>query len=284
VTSSDGVGIATYDLGGDGPPLLFCHATGFHGPVWLPLAAHLVGDFHCVAFDFRGHGHSDKAPGDDYAWSGFARDVLAVIAGLALDRPVAAGHSAGGAALLLAEQQSAGTFQSIYCYEPVVFAEGAVLPGRANAMAEGTRRRREEFGSREEAYLNYTTKPPLSAFDPAAVRAYVDYGFEDLADGRVRLLCRREDEARVYEMAQRHDAFRQLADVACPVTVACGGEEPHFGPQAIGAMAARLPRGATEVIADLGHFGPMERPAEVAASIRRALDGPAHSRHRSSLA
>ena len=155
----------------------------------------------------------------------------------------------------------------------MVFAEGAAPDhGRANTMAEGTKRRREEFGSRAEAYRNFTTKPPFSTFDHAAVHAYVDYGFEDVPDGRVRLLCRREDEARVYEMAAHNDAFHGLARVACAVTIACGGELAHFVPQAIGAIAAQLPRASTEILDDLGHFGPMERPGEVAASVRRAFD------------
>ena len=38
VPSTDGVTLAVHDLGGDGPPLLLCHATGFHGRVWTALA------------------------------------------------------------------------------------------------------------------------------------------------------------------------------------------------------------------------------------------------------
>ena len=37
VDSTDGVVLALHDLGVDGPPLLLCHATGFHGRVWAPL-------------------------------------------------------------------------------------------------------------------------------------------------------------------------------------------------------------------------------------------------------
>lgn len=37
VTAGDGVRLAAYRFGGDGPPLLLAHATGFHAHVWLPL-------------------------------------------------------------------------------------------------------------------------------------------------------------------------------------------------------------------------------------------------------
>ena len=43
-------------------------------------------------------------PTADFAWSGFATDVLAVVDQLGLDRPSGFGHSCGGAAVLLAEE------------------------------------------------------------------------------------------------------------------------------------------------------------------------------------
>ena len=46
VTSRDGVDVAVYDLGGDGPPLLLAHATGFHGLVWDGFADRLTERFH----------------------------------------------------------------------------------------------------------------------------------------------------------------------------------------------------------------------------------------------
>jgi pimeloyl-ACP methyl ester carboxylesterase len=272
LSTDDGVELATYDLGGDGPPLLLCHATGFHALVWLPVAAHFAQRFHCLAFDCRGHGASGKAPDGDYDWRAMARDAMAVVDGLDLGRPLAAGHSAGGALLLLAEQDRPGLFRSLYCYEPVV---PPVDPGppdeHAPLLAGNTRRRREVFPSRAAALANYAGKLPFSRFDPAALQAYVDYGFDDLADGQVRLRCRREDEARVYEKALFHGAFRRLPEVGCPVTLVCGAALAHFGPEAIGAMATRLPTATTEILADVGHFGPMERPAKIADSITRAF-------------
>ena len=38
VPSSGGVAVALHDLGGTGAPLLVCHATGFHGRMYAPLA------------------------------------------------------------------------------------------------------------------------------------------------------------------------------------------------------------------------------------------------------
>ena len=58
------------------------------------------------------------------------------------------------------------------------------------------------FGSRDEAYENFAGKPPLNVLAPDALRAYVDHGFADQPDGTVRLKCRGENEARIYEGSQ----------------------------------------------------------------------------------
>lgn len=273
--STDGVTLAVHDLptAGDGSDetVLLVHATGFHGYVWAPLAAHLHVR-RALAPDLRGHGDSTPPAGGDFRWEGFADDVLAVVDALDLAGCAAVGHSKGGAALLLAEQRRPGTFRALYLYEPVVMpTEAATTSSGANPLAEGARRRRPVFASRQSAYDNFAGKPPFSALDPEALRAYVDHGFDDQPDGSVRLKCEPEHESRVYSMGPRHRAFDHLHAVGCPVTVARGGFT-DFGPAAFAdAIVGALPRGRLEVFEHLGHFGPLERPAEVAAAVEQAL-------------
>jgi pimeloyl-ACP methyl ester carboxylesterase len=273
IETPDGNTIAVHDLGGDGPPLLLAHATGFHGHVWDPVASHLADRFHCWSFDERGHGDSGPAPGEDYDWNGFATDVLAVIDDLAPGEPLrAAGHSCGGALLLLAEQRRPGTFSALWTYEPVMMPSEVPLPtGTENPLATGARRRRAEFPSKQAAFDNFAGKPPFDRLHPDALWAYVDHGFVEKDDGTARLKCEPEREARTYEMSLAHDAFAKLVDVACPVRVVCGEKTDAFPEAVIRAVADRLPRGTAEVMPGLSHFGPLEDPAAVAASISRAL-------------
>lgn len=283
VRSSDGVELALHDLGGDGPPLLLTHATGFCGPVWRPVAARLAGRFHCWAPDLRGHGESVTPDGLDYHWDGFADDVLAVVdhlhGALGGHGPlVAAGHSKGGAALLLAEQRRPGTFGRLYCYEPVVFPGdplevGPGGAGRPNHLADGALRRRDRFDSARAAYDNFAAKPPLNVLHAEALRAYVEGGFRQEADGSVTLRCRPADESQVYRMGASHGAFGRLGQVDLPVTIATGGVDP-VGPAAFApAIADALPHGELVVFDDLGHFGPLQDPDAVADDILRALAG-----------
>jgi pimeloyl-ACP methyl ester carboxylesterase len=274
-TTHDGVSIALHDLGGEGPPALLVHATGFHGRVFQPLARRLADRLHCLAPDLRGHGASGVPTDLDFDWAGFGADVLAAVDALGLEGPVGIGHSCGGAALLLAEQARPGTFSSLYCFEPVVFpSEDPLPPELYEPLAERARQRREVFTSRQEAYANYASKPPLATFDPEVLAAYVEFGFEDLPDATIRLLCRGENEARIYESSFRNRAFSHLGAIRCPVVLACGAESHPFGPAVLGLLVDRLCEGRADVLGGLGHFGPLEHPTVVAGSVIRALDPP----------
>lgn len=275
VRVNGGVRLAVHRLSGDGPTLLLAHATGFHGRIWSPMAELLADEFSCLAPDLRGHGDSAPAAEEDFDWRGFAADILAVVDGLGLQRPLGAGHSSGATALLLAEQARPGTFAALYCFEPIVVPEDPPPgPDRDSWLATSTRRRRAAFGSRAHALHHYATKAPFSDLDPAALEAYVDHGFEHQSGGPVRLKCSPEHEALVYEMATAHDCFVQLAQVRCPVTLARGGRSEAFTADRADAVAARLPRVRTEEHPNLGHLGPLEDPGAIAASIRRALAAP----------
>jgi pimeloyl-ACP methyl ester carboxylesterase len=268
VTASDGLKIATHDLGGQGESLLAAHAAGFHGLVFAPLARHLARHFRVVSFDGRGHGDSRLPVGLELDWYGLAADVLAVVDGLGLDRPYGFGHSSGGTAVLMAEQARPGTFAAIYCFEPVIVPADPPLGRDEDSwLAAQARRRRRTFESRDQARRHYASKPPLDALAPEVLRAYVDHGFEDVEGDGVRLKCAPDHEATVYEMATAHDAYARLGEVTCPVTVACGAETEGCTPERASGHVDRLPYGRSEVLGHLGHFGPLERPEQVASSI-----------------
>lgn len=267
----DGVEIAWYDLGGSGPDLLLAHATGFCAGVWGPVARRLTDRFHVVSFDERGHGASGAAPDGNYEWDGFATDALAVIESAGLNHPYGAGHSCGGALLLLGEQRAPGTYRGLWCFEPIVFPFEAP-PSFDNPLAVGARRRRATFASRDEARANYASKPPLNVLDGEVLDAYLMCGLVDTADG-VRLACEPESEARTYEMGSRHGGFKRLPEVQCPVTLLCGEHTNAITPEALALQAAQLPKATTEVWMGMDHFAPLADPARVASSIAAALLG-----------
>jgi pimeloyl-ACP methyl ester carboxylesterase len=273
------VALAAYDWGGDGAPLLLAHATGFHGLVWSPVAERLVAaGWRVWSLDFRGHGDSDRSPGLDYHWDRFADDVLAVVdqLGLAGDPGLlAAGHSKGAAALLRAEQERPGTFGRLWCYEPVLFPTDEPLEPRHDfPLAEGARRRRAVWPSRDAAHESYSSRAPFDVVDPGALRVYVEHGLRDRDDGSVELKCAPEDEAAVYAMGVANGVYPRLREIGCPVVVACGEHTDAIGPELAEMIVDRLTTGRLEVMPGLGHFGPLQDPPAVAASILAFADEP----------
>lgn len=268
----------TLTTGAGSTPTVLCHATGFCGAVFEPLARALH-DSWAIAPDLRGHGTNQIPAGGDLDWTNWADDVLSAVERLratdgAPQGPVCGfGHSGGGAALILAERKQPGTFRALYLYEPVVIPPGA-MDGRleGNPLSAAARQRRPDFPSPEAAYQNFASKPPMNAFDPEVLHAYIEGGFTVRSDGSVTLRCRPENEARMYEMARESGAWDALDSVRCPVVVARGAlanDEPsHFAD----AVADRLPHGTLEVFDHLGHFGPLEAPDEVAEAFQRLID------------
>ena len=262
--------LAIHELGEGLRPTLLCHATGFHGLVWEPYADALGDGFERWSVDFRAHGASVVPEGQSLDWAGFRQDVLTAVDGLALPagQILGIGHSMGGAALLMAEQERPGTFAGLFLFEPIAPPAGAMptRPTGSNPMSEAAARRRATFPSAAEALANYAAKPPLNRLRADALDAYVRHGFvPNGEDGSVRLACRPADEAQVFQSAADHTAFTRLGEVACPVVIAVG-DEP-YGPALFApSIADALPHGRLERFEQLGHFGPLEAPDRVAAA------------------
>lgn len=272
VASTLGVEIAVHDLGGQGAPLLVSHATGFHGRCYEPLAHALADRRHCVAFDYRGHGDTDRDDGP-VDWLRYGDDATAMATWLA-DRtggPIDAfGHSMGGACLLMAAHRAPGLFRRLVLFEPIVFPPGGIRPAdqggldpEQSPMVIGARRRRATFPTYQAAIDNYSSKPPLMAFTPEALRAYVLHGFAPDDDG-VHLKCRPDTEAATFATGHLHGTWDLLPEIATD-TLVVAGRVQESQPSAISAgVAERLPHGEYLQLDVLDHFGPMVRPLLVA--------------------
>lgn len=271
VPAPDGIALAVHEHGGTGRPTLLCHATGFHGAVWEPLSAALGEGFERYALDFRAHGASVVPPDSDLAWATIASDVLTAVDALGLEpgEVLGVGHSMGGACLLMAEQVRPGTFAGLWLFEPIVPPPGMLgaPDGSDNPLAAGALRRRSSFPSFADALANFASKPPFGSLRADALHAYVRHGFVAGEGGEVHLACRPADESAVYRGGSGHRAFDALPQVRCPVLVVAsgdGGVPAAFAP----AVVEALPAGRIEHHEHLGHFGPLEAPVHLAASVR----------------
>lgn len=263
VRSSQGVDVAVHDLGGSGPLLVFAHATGLHGLVWIPLAARLAASFHCVSFDFRAHGHSTFPGGADLRWTSLAGDLLAVIDAVSPDTPVrAVGHSMGGAAIALAAHRRPDRFVGAWAFEPILLA--ASEQHHDPPIAQAAQHRRRSFPDRETALQSYGSRPPLGSLHPDALFWYVEHGFIDEPDGTVRLACEPANEAAVFRNAP---CGADAAAVGAGLRYALVAGNDGGPPAQLTRAAAQRAEHLSLIELDLDHFGPLVDPDLVAESI-----------------
>jgi pimeloyl-ACP methyl ester carboxylesterase len=274
----DGASIATFRLGATDatPAVLFAHATGFHGRCWQPVADALGRP--STALDFRGFGDSTPPPDWAVDWHGYGIDALVAARDLVATTGapvVGVGHSMGGAALLMAGLDAPELFAGLVLFEPIVVPTAAEpAPGvPSNFLAEGARRRRSAFASFDAALANFGSKPPMDAFTPAALEAYVRFGLAPGDDGQVHLKCAPEHEARTYEMGGAHATFDRLGEVRVPTRYLSGRVEPGQPSSFTEPLAERTPGAVYERLDHVGHFGPMEDPAGLAAAVARFAAG-----------
>jgi pimeloyl-ACP methyl ester carboxylesterase len=273
----DGLHIAALDWGGNGPPLLLLHPNGFCAGFFDPLARELRDDFRPVGVDVRGHGASER-PADlaDCTFPNATGDALAVLDALGLDEVVALGHSMGGAIAILLDERRPGIVRRALLCEAIAFPPGGMprTSGAPNPMADVARARRAVWPDRATVRASYGSRPPLNVLEPAALDAYVRYGFRDRDDGEVELACAPEVEARCFEAAGEPDgalhAFEHLASFGGEAVVVAGRESNLPG-EVFAAQADAV--GGPYLELDGGHFFPQEDTPRAAALVREHLRG-----------
>ena len=273
-----GVEIGLLDWGGTGPLALLHHANGFCAALWAPVAERLRERFRVVAMDARGHGDSSlPAEGlvpEAFDWEAMSGD-LAAVALLLLeesgDRQIGLGlgHSFGGTLTLAAESAHPGLYREIVLADPVVPPTPEMLArmdwGERPPLAEGARRRRNVWPSREEARSHLGEKALFERWTARALDLYVSEGLRDREDGQVELKCSGEVEALVFESSASIDLFARVPGVAAP-TLFLWARNGNFQRAFYEELCAKMCQAEIRD-SDAGHLLPMEEPAWVADQV-----------------
>lgn len=241
----------------------FSHATSFCGAVWDPVRARLD-DVDTFAWDHPGHGRGPhlEPPVD---WRVFGEYVLE------MTEPggVGVGHSMGAAALVMAQAEDPDRFRALVLIEPIVFP-GPYRREDRDPMARTAERRRPVFRSRQAAAEHFRGRGLFENWVDAAFDAYIECGL--VGDDEVTLACRPEVEADIYRAWKAHDTWERLGAIEVPVLVLAGEHSDTITPDFARRQVDRFPRAGVEIVADTGHFLPMERPALVADRVRRLVE------------
>lgn len=262
------------------PVLVFSHANGLNASTYKSLLQPLAGEFRLIAWDMRGHGHTNL-PTDPRllpGWRIYRDDLLRLLDALKLQPTILAGHSLGASTTLLAAAERQDIGQALVLAEPVMVPTRMALKatcarwiGRSDRvipLAAMALKRRNRFASREEAVKNFTGRGAFKTWPVEAVADYVETGLTPDGEG-FRLSCAPQWEAAsfaVYPFAMDRLGGR----IRRPITVLLGTVNSSADPDVFASFVRR--HGKTRVVRIEGatHFLPMEHGEELRAEIRCA--------------
>jgi lipase len=259
-------------------PLVFAHATGFHGRVFDAMIAQFP-DHPAHAIDLRGHGRSGGGPIDD--WRLVASDVASFLAQARITGAIGIGHSMGAHTLLQVAADHADAFARLVLFDPVILAPEFYTAPDALYTAETPHpaiRRKRDFASPEAMIERFATRDPYNLFDPRVFEDYCRYGLVPAASGEgLELACAPEVEASVYASSRSNGAILEAARrVDIPVLVVRAQmtslndfKSSPTWPE----LAERLPQGRDLYRPDMTHFHPFQDPADAARIIRDWIAG-----------
>lgn len=139
VCETNGISIHYLRTGGAKPAVVLLHGLMGGGACWTPLARALEGEFDVVMPDLRGHGGS-SAPHYGYRYDDHASDVVGLIRGLELARPVLLGHSMGGMTAAVAASRGAGILRGLILVDPTFLSPERQREVRDSDVADQHRR------------------------------------------------------------------------------------------------------------------------------------------------
>jgi len=278
IIDANGEQLAAWDWPGEGPPLLFAHATGFHGRCWDRIIEQLP-ERRCIAIDTRGHGRSSK-PEPPYHWRAFGPDLAAVAEHFAIRGAFGIGHSMGGHTTVQCAALRPETYRALLLVDPTIYPLEQY--GDPAPDAAFTLRRKNRWASADEMFERFKDRAPFAAWDPRILRDYCDYGIVPDGD-RYVLACPPLVEASIYENSKQPESniYPEIAKVLHPVTVIRAGRvrNPDIFDLSASPTAPELAscfrNGRDLVLPDASHFIPMEHPEEVVVQIVELMRGSA---------
>lgn len=231
------------------PTLVLLHAFPLAAAMWEPQLASAAAGWRVVAPDLEGFGSSSPGEGATPSVEDFARDALALLDHLGIERAVVAGLSMGGYAafslLRLAPQRVAG----LVLADTRAEADGEAARAGRDAMIETLAR--GGAGAVFERMLPGLLGATTRSSRPAVVRAVRDLVVAQPAEGIRRAILR---------LKTRPDSTPLLGRITCPTLVLVGEEDQITDVEVARGLHNRIAGSALRVIGGAGHLSNLEAP------------------------
>ncbi len=265
---------------GDGPPLMLLHGWPEFWLTWEPVMMRLADRFRLVAPDLRGFGDSDKPEGP-FGAQDQARDLLALLDTLDIQRVGLIGHDVGGAIMQaiarMAPERLTGLFFFDFSY-----------PGVGARMATPDRLTEIWYTMFHQMDL----APALVGATPDTVRTYITHflrhwsyrknAFDDVLDLFVENFQKPGNltggfayyrAAAAVRLAMLQGTAPKLPAITVPTCVRWSEHDPIFPYAWTDRLGETFSTLDLAQFAGVGHFPHREDPDRAAAEIARFFNG-----------
>lgn len=250
VLASDGVSLAFHTSGDGDIAVVLIHPWGASatGGFWDPVVAGLSPQlYRTIQPDLRGHGSSDA--GGAYSLVTLADDIQQVMKASGVTRAVIVGHSVGAR---LAQFLACAAPDRVHALVLVAPAPAVPLPlpdellsGWMSALA-----RAESW----RTVVDAMTKAPIAEGIFRAFAAQVRSAHENGLRG-------------LFDLCRQGDFSAAVSAIHCRTLIVAGAADPSFPVAMVTATCQHLIPDSHLLVADAGHFVPLEQPAFLAAVI-----------------
>ncbi|OKO83922.1 hydrolase [Bradyrhizobium sp. NAS80.1] len=250
----NGIDIHYLRTGGDKPPLIALHGLIGSGACWTPLARALEDSYDVIMPDARGHGAS-SAPPHGYLYRDHASDVVGLIKALGLAAPVLLGHSMGGMTAAVVASKVGTAIAGVVLADPTFLSPERQREVYESDVAEQHRRL---LGlDRSEVLAQARQRHPHRPLELV----------EFMTDARL------QTNIGAFEvLTPPNPDYRELIGaISVPILLVIGDNG------VVSVETARELQGLNqrlryELIPDVGHGLPYDRPDDLAAAVRSFLE------------
>jgi pimeloyl-ACP methyl ester carboxylesterase len=245
-----------YVEAGSGFPLVLIHGLAGDHSAWAVQMETWSKDHRAVAFDNRGAGRSTQVD-EPISTEDMARDTLALMDELGIERAHVMGRSMGGAiaqhmALLAPDR----IHSLIVCAS---FAKFDPIGTRVLTNMREVLEWRGDWADHARHSVQNFVSPSFFNENPETIAQ-----IESLIGGETRLpACY----VRQNHACLEHDTLDRLGEIACPTLIMAGGRDPICSLTATGWMRDGFPNQETVIFEDSSHFFLIEEPQRFMATV-----------------
>jgi pimeloyl-ACP methyl ester carboxylesterase len=254
--SANGRRVAYTDTGGTGPAVLLAHGFALDKSMFAAAAAALAPTWRVIAWDSRGHGDTadDRAP---FTFYDLARDQLALMDALGIDRAIVGGISQGGFTALRTALLASDRISALLLCDTEAAALDPVDAAAYAQMFSALAQR----GPVDELVVPLAAQ--IIGEHPAAGDWVARWRQRGVPLG-----------APVDCLTGRDDITDRLAGIRCPVLLLRGEHDQSIPLPRMRVLAEKLPHTTgIQVVAGAGHSPTVTHPEASAALLRRFLTG-----------